>query len=170
MKEKILKLRSQGKTYNEIKKTLGCSKGLISYHCGEGQKKKTVDRNRKNRQVVKNKIIKKLDAFFRDNVHGFKRGKSTNKTTGRFHYASAYKKIMENPFCYLSGREIDFEKTKSYHLDHIIAVSKGGKNDLKNMGLSCKEANIAKNDLSLDEFIQLCIDVCKYNGYEVNKK
>lgn len=33
MKEKIIKLRKDGKTYNEIKKELGCSKSTISYHC-----------------------------------------------------------------------------------------------------------------------------------------
>lgn len=33
MKENILRLRNQGLTYNEIKSELGCSKGLISYHC-----------------------------------------------------------------------------------------------------------------------------------------
>ena len=38
MKEQILKLREEGKTYNEIQKITGASKGTISYHCGEGQK------------------------------------------------------------------------------------------------------------------------------------
>lgn len=33
MKEAILKLRLDGKTYNEIKKILGCSKSVISFHC-----------------------------------------------------------------------------------------------------------------------------------------
>ncbi|MBV1928379.1 MAG: helix-turn-helix domain-containing protein [Gammaproteobacteria bacterium] len=41
MKEQILKLRAEGKTYNEIKKLLGCSKGTISYHCGAGVKEKS---------------------------------------------------------------------------------------------------------------------------------
>ena len=33
MKEKILKLRLEGKTYNEIQKELNCAKSTISYHC-----------------------------------------------------------------------------------------------------------------------------------------
>lgn len=32
-KEKIIELRKQGKSYNEIKKELNCSKATISYHC-----------------------------------------------------------------------------------------------------------------------------------------
>lgn len=52
MKENILKLRSDGKTYNEIKEILKCSKGTIAYHCGEGQKEKSRIRLNKNRQVL----------------------------------------------------------------------------------------------------------------------
>jgi len=35
MKEQILKLRKEGKTYNEIHELLGCSKSTISYHCSK---------------------------------------------------------------------------------------------------------------------------------------
>jgi DNA-binding CsgD family transcriptional regulator len=33
LKESILKLRNDGLTYNEIRKELGCSKSVISFHC-----------------------------------------------------------------------------------------------------------------------------------------
>jgi DNA-binding CsgD family transcriptional regulator len=33
MKEKIIKLRKGGKSYNEIVEALGCSKANVSYHC-----------------------------------------------------------------------------------------------------------------------------------------
>lgn len=168
MKNQILKLRAERKTYNEIKSILGCSKGTIAYHCGDGQKQRSYLRNKKNKQNVRSKIISKLN-FFRNNVHGYKRGRTTNKTTGRFSYANAFKRIYDSPICYLTGREINFEISRSYHLDHKIPISRGGKNDLKNMGLACKEANTAKSDLLIEEFIQLCVDVCKHNGYDVNK-
>lgn len=35
LKEKIIILFNEGKSYNEIKLILGCSKGTISYHCSE---------------------------------------------------------------------------------------------------------------------------------------
>lgn len=44
IKEKILKLKSEGKSYREIQKILNCSKGTIAYHLGDGQKQKTVKR------------------------------------------------------------------------------------------------------------------------------
>lgn len=40
-KENILRLRAEGKSYSEIAKELGCSKGTVSYHIGFGQKEKT---------------------------------------------------------------------------------------------------------------------------------
>ena len=56
MKENILKLRSMGYTYNQIQKELGCSKGTISYHLGEGQKQKTKQRSQKRREEVRDII------------------------------------------------------------------------------------------------------------------
>jgi len=46
----IIRLREEGKTYNEIKKILGCSKGTIAYHIGDNQKEKTGVRRRGNRE------------------------------------------------------------------------------------------------------------------------
>lgn len=170
MKEEIIKLRSEGKTYNEIKKILGCSKSNISYHCGEGQKEKWRERQRKNRKQVHTIIKNKIDGYLRPKIHNFKRGKTWRKTDGKFHYKTAYKKIFNNPICYLTGRKIQLENPRSYHLDHITPTSKGGKNDFKNMGLSCRDANIGKGDMSREEFINMCIDVCNHNGCVVIKK
>ena len=54
MREEILRLRSEGKTYNQIKIELGCSLSTISYYCGVGQKTKTLGRtrNRKSRKLA----------------------------------------------------------------------------------------------------------------------
>lgn len=68
-------------------------------------------------------------------------------------------KIGENPVCYLTGRPIDLKDSRSYNLDHIVARSKGGDNSLGNCQIACRDANQAKNDLTYDEFIQLCKDV-----------
>ena len=60
MKEKILKLREEGKSYNEIKKILGCSKGTISYHCAK------IDNNKIRESInldIKNKMQIKDESF-----------------------------------------------------------------------------------------------------------
>ena len=43
-KEKILSLHKRGLSYRAIAKKLKCSKGLISYHCSKGQRKKSAER------------------------------------------------------------------------------------------------------------------------------
>ena len=71
--------------------------------------------------------------------------------------------------CYLTGRDIDIEKDQ-YALDHIIPVSKGGSNEIDNMGLTCVQANSSKSDMTVDEYLALCKEVLEYNGYIVTKK
>lgn len=56
-KQKILELRKQGYTYNQIVTVLGCSKGTIAYHLNPEVKKKTHERNRirrRNLTVIRN--------------------------------------------------------------------------------------------------------------------
>jgi transposase len=58
-KENILKLYAKGKSYREIQKILGCSKGTIAYHLGAGQKEKTLARQRDKRGEIK-KLIQEI--------------------------------------------------------------------------------------------------------------
>jgi transposase len=54
MKDKILALSAEGKSYRQIQAILGCSKGTIAYHLGTGQKEKTRARTRDRRgKIVK---------------------------------------------------------------------------------------------------------------------
>ena len=56
VKEKILALRKEGRSYNSISKDLNVSKGSVSYHCGEGQKKKAYTRLMKRKEGICGKI------------------------------------------------------------------------------------------------------------------
>jgi hypothetical protein len=56
MKDQILKLRSEGKTYNQIKSVLGCSLSTICYHLRSDQKEKVVKRRNQNRYDKKTKL------------------------------------------------------------------------------------------------------------------
>jgi len=78
-------------------------------------------------------------------------------------------KVGENPTCYLTGKKIDLNHTRSYHLDHIVPKSKGGDNSLENCQIACRAANIAKGDLSYDEFIQLCKEVLEHHENKLSK-
>lgn len=170
MKNKILKLRAEGYSYRKIEKKLNCSRSLICYYCGINQKQKTVERTRKLRKTEKGIIRRKISTYLRIKVRNFKRGKRDRKTNSRINYDAAYKIILQNPVCYLTGRKINLIETKTYQLDHKIPIARNGDNSLKNMGLTCKEANFGKGDLTIEEFINLCVEVCLHNGYNVTKK
>lgn len=173
MKELILKLYAEGKSYNTISKELGCSKGSVSYHCGKGQKEKGAIRQSTRRK--KNVLIAKCERFnyvsarksLENRIDAFQRNE--NERVATFTWQQVVDKIGENPTCYLTGRKIDLSSPKSYSFDHIVPTCKGGSNDLDNLGLTCKEANLSKAALSLEEFVQLCKEVLETQGYNVSK-
>lgn len=63
MKDAILKLRGEGKTYMQIKAEVGCAVSTVSYYCGEGQKEKTIKRNKKRSKNKKELIQKFFDKY-----------------------------------------------------------------------------------------------------------
>lgn len=56
-----------------------------------------------------------------------------------------------------------------YDLDHIIPVSRGGSNELSNLGVSIPVANKSKSNLTLEEYLELCKKVLEHHGYTVTK-
>jgi hypothetical protein len=177
MKEEILRLRSEGKTYDQICEILNCSKGTVSYHCGNGQKEKTDDR-RKNRR--KNILLSKVDGFkysnknFVENVRKFqKRDNSVNGCVNKdiettFTWEDVVEKFGIETICYLSGEKINLTNN-NYQLDHIIPSSRGGDNSFKNLGITHKITNYMKGDLTPEELIDWCKKILKHNGYEITK-
>ena len=73
-----------------------------------------------------------------------------------------------NVECYLTGTPINME-VDDYDLDHIIPVSRGGSNELSNLGVSIPVANKSKSNLTLEEYLELCKKVLKHHGYTVTK-
>lgn len=179
MKEQILKLREEGKTYSEIQKELGCSKGTISYHCGEGQKEKSLKRCRKRRQddiiSVKIEKFKSRKKCFTESVRKFQKrnniikGRVDKKIELTFTKDDVLNKIGGyNAKCYLSGESINI-KEDAYHLDHILPVSRGGDNSIGNLGVTKRIFNLMKHDLTVEEFIENCKKVLENFGYVVNR-
>jgi len=184
MEEQILKLRNEGKSYREIANILGCSRGSISYHCGEGQKEKTKKRVEKKRNS--NKLIQKVERFktkkivknivykkIKNRTRSFqcKVGyKKVNVQERNFTYHDVIKKFGTETICYLSGRKINLINDSNYSLDHIVPPKKGGKNILANLGITHKIVNSMKTDLMVGEFLEWCKIILVHNGYEVKQK
>jgi len=172
-REDILNLRKQGLTYKEIQAELGCSKGTISYHCGQGQKEKA-----RVASQPKLPLCKKVGAFksrctkpawrsFSSKIKCFKRRAKGSKAqsgwrvnvTSQYTCADVVDKIGAKPVCYLTGVKINIDEPTTYSLDHRVPVAHGGSNDLENLEICSMQANKAKADLTLDEFYKLCEDV-----------
>ena len=188
LKNQILQLREKGYSYDRIKSELSCSKSTISYYCGENQSHKRSVRQKKRRSI--NVLNNKIESFLhrkanlvteyketqRDirkilqiKLKGFSMNRKTKKVKQKFSLQDLIDKIGDNPSCYITGRPIDLTDGKSYHLDHIIPISKGGDNTIDNCQIACKEANQAKHNLSYDEFVQLCKEVVnKSQAWESN--
>ena len=62
MKEQILTLRSQGKTYRQIESILKCSRSLISYYINPDGKTKNSNRKNRNRFRLKSEYRQRLGA------------------------------------------------------------------------------------------------------------
>ena len=181
IKSEILKLRGLGQTYDQIVQALGCGKSTVCYHCGENQRDKTRTRAKQNKNT---RLTKKISRFLhtsyieknkQDNKFGFdkciywkiKRFIRRVSMTDEIQTAKLLDKIKNNPRCYLTGKLINLEDTKSWHLDHIVPVSRGGSNDVDNCAILTKNVNFAKHNLTNEEFIQLCKDVLIHQGYTI---
>lgn len=169
LSKSIFELRNKGYTYNQICLELNCSKSIVSYHCGAGQKDKTLIRNAEYRQ--KNVILKKIHRFYQSYTIRSNYSNISSKTIKQKLYSKIRKfgdyqpmftvedllnKLGSNPVCYLTGLPIDLNDSKSYQLDHKIPKSRGGNNSLDNCELVSKKANMSKSDMTYDEYIELC--------------
>lgn len=81
--------------------------------------------------------------------------------SNRFTLLQFYKRFANNPICYLTREPIDLDDVETYQLDHIIPKSKGGDSTLDNCGLLKSKVNIAKLDMTPNEFIELCKKIAK---------
>lgn len=159
-------MRQDGKSYKEIQKTLGCSLGTIAYHCGLGQKEKTRQRLKSSRLTLLAILKRKKDNFSIVRGKRFEKGK---RCPLPFSSKEFIEKLELNPRCYLTGRPIDLWKPKTYQCDHIIPIGKGGPSTLDNLGLTCRDANQSKSDMTLEEYLQLCKEVLIHNGFKISR-
>ena len=101
IKEKILKLRLEGKSYNEIHELLGCSKATISYHC--------MRNNLNDIGLVKGKKLTKEE---QDNLKEFYKTHTKEETAEFFGISTAtVTKYKENKRILLNDEE---RKEKNY--------------------------------------------------------
>lgn len=179
---KIQELRKQRLSYSEIASKLNIAKSTVNYYCCSNSKKLCTKRAHKFEW--KYIFIRKIDEFktkisgnpvsmgldwnkkFRSSCSRFR---LKNMNTTKFTYKEALEHLGGTlTKCYLTGREINILKD-DYCLDHIIPASKGGTNDLDNMGITIPIVNASKSNMTVEEYLALCKEVLEYNGYKVEK-
>jgi 5-methylcytosine-specific restriction endonuclease McrA len=153
-REEMLSLRSKGKTYNQIAKTLDVSECCVYYHCNPDKYKKKKEKPKKVITPLQSKLY-----YFTS--------RAKDENADRIMEYEVIKRHGTDLKCYLTGRAINLDKPTEYHLDHIVPKSKGGSGGIENLGFTTREANVAKSNLSVEEFLELCKDVLTNNGYEV---
>lgn len=72
---------------------------------------------------------------------------------------------QQRGICALSGRRLD----RSAQLDHKLPKARGGDDTIENLQWLCKEANLAKRDLTDAEFKDLCGDVMRWIGERIQQ-
>jgi len=178
---KILELRNQGKTYNEISSILGCAKSTVSYWCGNNQKQKVRERLLRQ-ECWKRQLMKNISKFKvrqkSSNIRKSKDWKSKlisavkdfckRSNMKNWGYKELINKFGTNVKCYLTGRDIDITKD-DYNLDHVVPVSKGGDGSLENVGITIPIANASKSGMTLEEYLSLCEEVLRYHKPELFK-
>ena len=91
------------------------------------------------------------------------------KESMTFNYKDVYAKYGDHFPCALTGRPIDFNKPHTYEYDHILPTSRGGDNTLSNLQIVCPEVNRAKQNLTDEEFLDLCKEVVIHHGHKIYK-
>ncbi len=152
--DKIKELRSQGKTYREIREVVGCCNTTIG-KCLDPEY--NAKRNKQSmRWRGKNPVYSKCNNFN-------KRG------GGNVTPEQVIVKFGDAPTCQLTGTPILWKDINSYSLDHTIPVARGGASTIENCQVTLKSVNQMKGELLVDELLTLCRDVLIHHGYTVTK-
>ena len=172
MKEKILTCKQEHPDwgYQKIADFVGCSKNTVKYHLSPEAKSQNYKRTKNNRKNISGILHRKHDNF---NCIGdwrkYQNTRGRNRMPSKFSIQELQQKLISNSSCYLTGRKINLLEPKTYQLDHQHPIAKGGDNSLSNCQLACKDANIAKHDMLLEDFLALCQEILEHHGYKISK-
>lgn len=130
--------------------------------------------DQQKRRWGKLEIGLRLDGFqfdrrLGDKAESFQKKHRALGLSNPFSWHDVINKFGWHTTCYLTGRPINLQEPDTYHFDHKIPISKGGSSDIENLGIACNYANLAKNNLMIEDFISLCKEVLEFNGYQVQQ-
>jgi hypothetical protein len=143
MKNEILKLREEGKTYNEIKDITGLSKSTISYHC----KRNGFD-GRIDGKGLKNKNINKIKEFYKTHT--------LDETSNEFNIGKSSIKLIVD----IKRKRLTEIEKKEYNYKHVKSFRKKNKERaVEYKGGKCVKCGYKK-----------CISALDFHHLDPNKK
>ena len=122
LKEEILKLRREGKNYNEIVKILNCSKSTISYHCNNND----VGGNfvSEIREKLTEDVINELNEYYKEHTIKECMDKfNISKTSVVKHTVNKYRKLSDDELKIRNYRHLKYHRQK---LKQSAIIYKGG--------------------------------------------
>ena len=135
LKEKILKLRDENKSYNEIVKILECSKAIISYHC---------KKSGKNNIGLSRATLEKFEI---EQVNEYYKTHTTKETARKFNVSiTTVKKNVDNKRVLLTEEE----KKKKNYLKVKTHRQKIKIKGIEYKGGKCQRCGYKKSSWSLD--------------------
>ena len=139
-------------------------------------KSKNPSQKKKGKDNTKNKIKGGVNKVFNSKRNQFSRvgSKKERQLSGdkreyMFTNAELKDKIINDPYCYLTGEQLELEDSQHWSLDHIVPKSRGGTNELTNAGQTLKIVNQMKSDMTVDELHEMCKKILNHAGYRVEK-
>lgn len=162
MKEKIIKLRNEGKTYNEIKEILKCSKSTISYHCSK------IENNKESIELNKSvsDLNKKKDKFLlldEEKINEIIKLRKLKKTYKEISKTLNVSLNIVSNIC----RKLKLQDERNYNKidDDIIEKINILYNELKSIRKVSEKLNISRKSIS--KYLNIKID--KLNSDELKK-
>lgn len=58
---------------------------------------------------------------------------------------------------------VSLSNLRKMTIDHIMPLSRGGTNDIKNLQLACKRCNSMKSNMTMDDMMGQISEILKYN-------
>lgn len=146
MKDNIIKLRKEGKSYNQIRIILGCSKSTISYYCSkliENECTKKINLDIKNKRQIKD------NSFLIPDDETVSKIIELRKILKTYDYISNNLKVNKH-IVYKVCRKYNLIKTRNYNKisDETIELIKEKYLELKSIRSVSKSTGISRDSIS----------------------
>ena len=175
IKQQVNELNLQGNSHRDIAKICNIAPSTVHYHLNPQsvvQKERIKAYKRQWDKHNQKRVLhgeNRVQHPFR--VVSYYANGNAKKVMGRNGYSNLYSRLTPSDIfslakkqkcrCVLTGKKLE---ARTISVDHIVPLSKGGRNDRHNSRLVHIDVNRIKLDYTDIEFFNLCKSVVQYNS------